>query len=224
MMKRILIVEDDEKLNEGICLALRETDPEFLQARTIGAAREILSQMDVQMVLLDIHLPDGNGMDFLKEIRKRSQVPVLIITVNDMEMDIVMGLESGANDYITKPFSLMVLRAWVAVWLRNQEKSRHLQICIDDFDFDFERMIYRVRGQEVELSKTEQKLLRILVENRGATLRRGRLLDYVWNEQTEFVEEHALTVTVKRLRDKLGDTSESFSYIKTVYGMAIHGR
>lgn len=215
--KKILVVEDDVRLSDGICLALREPDREFLQSKTLAGARDLLSRTEVQMILLDCNLPDGNGIAFLREIREKSDVPVLMITVNDMEADIVLGFEAGANDYITKPFSLMVLRARAAVWLR-AVRSNDL-IRIDDFEFDFERMVYRVQGQPVELSKTEQRLLRILVENRGATLKRSRLLDYVWNEQGEFIEEHALTVTVKRLRDKLGDTSNPPRYIRTVYGI-----
>mgnify|MGYP000570947241 FL=1 len=106
-----MIVEDDKKLNDGIRLALKNDSYLFYQCQTLQEAREILKKEDITLVLLDVNLPDGNGIDFVREIRKNSQVPIILLTVNNMEVDIVTGLEAGANDYITKPFSLMVLRA-----------------------------------------------------------------------------------------------------------------
>lgn len=217
-MKQILIVEDDRKLNDGIVLALRNDSYIFSQCRTIADARNVLEQEDISLMLLDVNLPDGNGIDFVREIRAYSPVPILLITVNNMELDIVTGLEAGANDYITKPFSLMVLRARVAVWLRGQSgQTDHFRIA--HFDFDFARMEFRRHGCLVELSKTEQRLLRILCENKGATVKRSDLIDWVWQGDGEYVDEHALTVTVKRLRDKLETDSANPDYIKTVYGI-----
>ena len=215
----ILIVEDDEKLNNGIRLALKNESYTFSQCRTLKDAREVLRTRKVALILLDVNLPDGNGIDFVREVRAKSQTSVLLITVNNMELDIVTGLEAGANDYITKPFSLMVLRARVAVWLREREEGKKSRVQIDGFDFDFDRMEFYRDRQAVELSKTEQKLLRLLCENRGATLKRSYLIDSVWQGETEFVDEHALTVAVKRLRDKLEADSKNPDYIKTVYGI-----
>ena len=218
-MLEILIVEDDEKLNNGIRLALKNESYTFSQCRTLKDAREVLRTRKVALILLDVNLPDGNGIDFVREVRAKSQTPVLLITVNNMELDIVTGLEAGANDYITKPFSLMVLRARVAVWLREREEGKKSRVQIDGVDFDFDRMEFYRDRQAVELSKTEQKLLRLLCENRGATLKRSYLIDSVWQGETEFVDEHALTVAVKRLRDKLEADSKNPDYIKTVYGI-----
>ena len=218
-MNKIMIVEDDRKLNDGIVLALRENCNAFLQCRTLAETRNLLTQEEIALVLLDVNLPDGNGIDFVREVRAYSPVPILLITVNNMELDIVTGLEAGANDYITKPFSLMVLRARVAVWLREREEGKKSRVQIDGFDFDFDRMEFYRDRQAVELSKTEQKLLRLLCENRGATLKRSYLIDSVWQGETEFVDEHALTVAVKRLRDKLEADSKNPDYIKTVYGI-----
>lgn len=220
VMSTILIVEDDKKLNNGIRLALKNPNDQLIQCRTIRDAREVFRKNKLDLILLDINLPDGNGMDFLAEIRKNDQVPIILITANNMETDIVIGLEVGANDYITKPFSLMVLRARVEVQLRQHHKETNNIITFRNFEFDFEKMIYKVSGVSIELSKTEQKLLRILFENRGRTLTRDRLIDYVWSEESEFVDEHALTVAIKRLRDKLSDGTESTEeVIKTVYGI-----
>ena len=133
MSEKLLIVEDDKKLNDGIRLALKNDAYFFYQCRTLHEAREILKKEDITLVLLDVNLPDGNGIDFVREIRKNSQVPIILLTVNNMEVDIVTGLEAGANDYITKPFSLMVLRARVAVQLRNKEMSAKDSMKIDLF-------------------------------------------------------------------------------------------
>ena len=118
MDNKLLIVEDDKKLNDGIRLALKNDSYLFYQCRTIREAREILNREDIVLVLLDVNLPDGNGIDFVKEIRKKSQVPIILLTVNNMEVDIVTGLEAGANDYITKPFGIMELISRVKALLR----------------------------------------------------------------------------------------------------------
>lgn len=218
MIRKLLIIEDDKKLNDGIRLALRSDDYQFEQCRLLSEARKSLRESPKDVILLDVNLPDGNGIDFLREIRQTSQVPIILITVNNMELDIVTGLEAGANDYITKPFSLMVLRARVAVWLRNLPQRSGV-FTQGIYQFDFEKMIFFKNRQPVELSKTEQRLLRLLCENQGATLKRSYLIDEVWQGETEFVDEHALTVTMKRLRDKLEPASGQPTYIKTVYGI-----
>ena len=219
MSEKLLIVEDDKKLNDGIRLALKNDAYFFYQCRTLQEAREILKKEDITLVLLDVNLPDGNGIDFVREIRKNSQVPIILLTVNNMEVDIVTGLEAGANDYITKPFSLMVLRARVSVQLRNKEAAAKNSMELDGFEFYFDKMEFFKNGELIELSKTEQKLLKVLCENRGKVVKREYLIDEIWQGDTEFVDAHALTVAVKRLRDKLEDDTQKPKYIKTVYGI-----
>lgn len=214
-MKRILIVEDDKKLNDGISLALRR-DYFCGQAFSLKEAWEKYRGQAFDLLLLDVNLPDGNGMDFLVEVRKRDSIPIILLTANKMEMDVVTGLELGANDYITKPFSLMILRARVGVWLRNQAGEEE-RFQMGGFSFDFKRMEFQKAGVSLELSKTEQRLLRYLVEHEGRTLSRSQLIDYVWQGDTQFVDEHALSVAVNRLRSKLGD--KQACPIKTVYGI-----
>ena len=171
------------------------------------------------MILLDINLPDGNGLDWLVEIRQKSQVPVILISANNMEMDIVTGLKLGANDYITKPFSLMVLRARIEVQLRETETENPETYQTEHYAFDFRKMDFRVDGTSVELSRTEQRLLRKLVENPGVVLSRETLTDEIWSGDSEYVEEHALTVVIKRLRGKLREAEHENAYIRTVYGI-----
>ena len=153
----------------------------------------------------------------LREVRQGEAVPVILLTANDLEMDVVTGLESGADDYITKPFSLAILRARVNAQLRRRVKFSCVEL--DGFRFDFERMAFWKNGEPIELSKTEQKLLRLLVENRGQTVSRGVLVDRIWTDRADFVDENALSVTVKRLRVKLEDDPSSPQYLKTVYGL-----
>lgn len=221
MVQNILIVEDDIALGNGVGLALQSDSVKTTIARTIKEAQEQLQSQKYDLLILDVNLPDGNGLTLLQEVRKRGNTPVIILTANDMEMDIVTGLELGADDYITKPFSLAVLRARVNTQLRRSTvtNTHTSELVIDDFSFDFERMEFRKQGSLVELSKTEQKLLRILVENRGQTLSRATLVDRIWTDGAEYVDENALSVTVKRLRDKLEDTPSQPVYLKTVYGI-----
>lgn len=210
-MTKIAIIEDDKGLNRGIALALQRDGYEFYSFYTLGETKDI-EQMD--LVILDINLPDGSGLDYLRRLRSRSQVPVLVLTANDSEMDEVSGLELGAQDYMTKPFSLMVLRVRVEKILQNN--ARPGIITTGQLQLDFAGMEFRRAGVQVSLSRTEQRLLHILVENAGQTVSRGRLMDYVWQEST-FVDENALSVAVKRLRDKL--ETRKWKYIQTVYGI-----
>ena len=218
-MKDLLIVEDDPTLGEGIRLALQAPELRPQLCRSLADAGELLSRRSFDLLILDINLPDGNGLDFLRALRRESAVPVILLTANDLETDIVAGLELGADDYITKPFSLAVLRARVHAQLRRGTPAQAERVEIDRFSFDFGRMEFQRDGQPVELSKTEQKLLRLLVENRGRTLTRAQLVDRIWTDGAAYVDENALSVTVKRLRDKLEETPSRPRFIKTVYGL-----
>ncbi len=218
-IKKILLIEDDISLSKGISLAFKDSRFAFVQAQNLEEARQNSKNTRFDLIILDVNLPDGNGLDFLRELRISSAVPVIILTANDMETDVVAGLELGADDYITKPFSLMILRARVNARLRNGNSASRDTVEIDGFRFSFVKMEFSKNGAPVELSKTEQKLLRILVENRGRTLTRIQLVDSIWTDGAEYVDENALSVTVKRLRDKLEDTPSSPRYIKTLYGI-----
>lgn len=218
-MINILIVEDDIALSNGIMLALKCADYSFEQAFDIKTANQKIKDNLYNLIILDENLPDGNGLDLLTNIRKTSQVPVIILTANNLETDIVTGLEMGADDYITKPFSLMVLRARVNAQLRKNITQKSSCIVIDDFSFNFDTMEFRKNTNNIELSKTEQKLLRLLVDNKGNTLTRDFLVDRIWTDGYEYVDENALSVTIKRLRNKLEDNPSKPVYIKTVYGI-----
>ena len=217
-MERLLILEDDLALGEGVRLALQGDDRPVTLCRTLAQARQALEEAGpFALLILDVNLPDGSGLSLLEEVKGR--VPVILLTANDLETDIVAGLELGAEDYITKPFSLAVLRARVNAQLRRGAPAPSACYEAEGLSLDFERMEFRRDGQIVELSKTEQKLLRVLVENRGRTVPRETLLDRVWTDGAEYVEENALSVTVKRLRDKLEEMPSKPRLLKTVYGI-----
>lgn len=211
-MKKITIIEDDTALNNGIVLALKNDDHSFKQLYKLS---EYTAAEPCDLIILDINLPDGNGFDFLKKLRKSSDIPVIILTANDLETDEVTGLELGADDYITKPFSLMVLRARIDKVLRKTRTSSSGKYSDGIYSFDFETMTFSVNGVSVELSKTEQKLLRLLVCNKGQALSREFLVDRIWTDGAEYVDENALSVTVNRLRKKLNAADT----IQTVYGI-----
>lgn len=216
-MEQILIVEDDRNLNQGLCQALKGEGRQLIACQDLGAARAQLLCGGVSLLLLDVNLPDGSGLDLLREVKAAApDLPVLLLTANDTDLDIVDGLEQGADDYITKPFSLAVLRARVNTQLRRRARAADRSVVrLDHFSFDFGSMTFRVGERTVELSKTEQKLLRLLVENRGQVLTRAHLVDRIWTDGAAYVDENALSVAVKRLRDKLG----AQAYIQTVYGL-----
>ena len=219
-MERIFLLEDDEALGRGITMALEGPERAVFRAGTLAEAEEILARGRFSLLILDVNLPDGSGLELLKQLRQRGDsVPVILLTANDLEVDIVSGLELGADDYITKPFSLAVLRARVNTQLRRGGTAQPERLELGGFLFDFGRMSFTKEGVPVELSKREQQLLRLLVENRGQTLTRAALVDRIWTDGAEYVDENALSVTVKRLRDKLEDTPSRPRYIKTVYGL-----
>ena len=219
-MNNILLLEDDHTLGQGITMALTGPETSVTCRSTLTQAREALAAERFDLLILDINLPDGSGLELLRQVRSEgSATPVILLTANDLELDEVTGLEAGADDYITKPFSLAVLRARVAAQLRRGAPAASSALRLGPFAFDFEGMDFRRAGEPVELSKTEQKLLRVLVENRGRTVSRPLLAEKVWPDGAEAVEPNALSVTVKRLRAKLEADPATPQYLKTVYGL-----
>lgn len=213
-MNRILITEDDAALGRGLTLALADAQTEVVLARDCAEARAALAGARFDLTVFDVGLPDGSGLDLLTELRQAGETPCILLTANDLETDIVTGLTLGADDYITKPFSLAVLRARVAAQLRRTQASGGA-LRLGEFVFDFDALAFSRAGTPIELSKTEQRLLRLLTENRGRTLPRAILVDRLWTDGADYVDENALSVTVGRLRAKLGAGAP----IKTVYGV-----
>ena len=221
----IQIVEDDRSLSDGIEITLTDGENTFHKEYTIADAKAGFSKYgdNLVLIILDINLPDGIGYDYLKYVRETSNVPVLILTANDMEMDEVKGLTMGADDFLTKPFSLAVLRARVNALIRRSKISapekpeNNLVYELDDMVFDFEKLIFKKGDTELFLSTNEQKLLKVFLDNKGRILTRDMLIDRLWGNDGEFVDENALSVSINRLRGKI-DTDKESKHINTVYG------
>ncbi len=218
MAYKILVAEDDIGLNQGIRLALQREEFIFDMAYTLKETREKWRKENPDMVILDVNFPDGNGFDFLRMLRQSSDIPVIVVTANDMETDEVTGLTLGADDYITKPFSLMALRIRVEnIWKRT--RNNKIQIYEEaGYMFDFGHLDFKVNGQEISLSAPEQKLLKLFVTHPGQTLPRDILVENIWTCGMEYVDENALSVTISRLRKKLQIKGKG-SPVSTVYGI-----
>ena len=229
MQWNLLVIEDDKALSDGIRLALQDAQHRIVQAETLHAGKCCLEKMietsgrgeqeRIDLVILDLNLPDGSGYDFLKTCRSQSDIPVLMLTANDLEINEVIGFELGANDYVTKPFHLAVLRARIQNLLRMTAKEDKSVYEDARFRFDFAKLYYQKDGQTVVLSNTEQKLLKLLVDNQKTTLSRQMLIDRVWTDGAEYVDENALSVAISRLRNKLEDTLSRPMFIQNVYGI-----
>ena len=230
----IQIVEDDKTLSEGISISLGDFADSFHKEYKIADAKAGFDKYgdEISLIILDLNLPDGIGYDYLKYVRERSNVPVLILTANDLEMDEVTGLTMGADDFLTKPFSLAVLRARVTALIRRSQMTGNATSGdaqaeavndnsaiyeIDDMVFDFDKLIFRKGEEEIFLSVNEQRLLKVFLDNKGMILTRDALIERLWGDSGEYVEENALSVTVNRLRSKI-ESSGTAKHINTVYG------
>ncbi|WP_460054816.1 response regulator transcription factor [Pseudolactococcus yaeyamensis] len=219
MVRKILVVEDDLDLNEGIKFVLENDTTEILQAYSLAEAKKQLNQ-SFDLILLDINLPDGNGIDFCKMVKLHSNNrPVIFISANDTDIDVIRGLELGGDDYIIKPFSLMVLRARVETVIKRYQTPVTGENYRDqNYSFDFDTMTYTCKGDAVFLSNAEQKLLKVLVTNKRQIMRKEKIIEFVWGIDGEYIEENALAVVIKRLRKKLEMDSDSKN-IKSIYGI-----
>jgi DNA-binding response OmpR family regulator len=224
-MDTILVLEDDEGLNRGICFFLRKEGYNVLTASSIAQGRKLYLTKQVDLLLLDISLPDGDGIGFCKEIREQSAIPIIMLTAKDLETDEIMGFEAGADDYITKPFSLSVLKARIAVQLRRsilkQEEARNTQQWLISADIRLCKDSCKVykKEQELELSSTEYRLLKLFLENKGQILLKEQILKDIWDLSGNFVDENTLPVNIRRLRMKLEDEPSKPRLIKTIHGM-----
>lgn len=218
-MQRILVVEDDVIICGGLKVFLEGKGFEVLAANTMAEAREALAH-GCGLVLLDIRLPDGSGLELCQEIRSAADIPVIFLTANDTEQDMIEGFRKGCDDYIAKPFSVELLYQRVAAVLRRTEKALGNE-CFEyqGLTVDFHRKSVSVEGSPVKLSVTEYRLLELLVRNRGQVLTRQSILERVWDCDGNFVDENTLNVHITRLRQKIEKDSKNPVYILTVFGI-----
>ncbi len=211
-MKYLLLVEDDIALRQGLTAALQNEALTVHAAADLTEARRLLCEHTFDLLLLDVNLPDGSGVELCREVTAAKDVPVIFLTVRDAEIDEVTAFRAGACDYIKKPFSLTILQERIAAALRKRSQNHIYEDA--RFHFDFSTLTFAADGKQIDLSATEQKLLSIFCNHKGQILERQTLVGKIWSCESDYIDENALSVTVKRLRDKLGADC-----IGTVYGM-----
>ena len=216
-MSRILIIEDDEDLREGLAFSLALDGCETSCAGTKREGMEQLKKGRYDLVLLDCNLPDGSRYDLCTEIREYGDMPLFMLTARNTEMDEVKALELGAADFMSKPFSLAVLKARIRKILQSAEQGSRLVSGGIVIERDACRILRE--GSEIPLSRIEYQLLLYLVENRNRVLAKEQILSYVWDSQGKFVDENTLSVNIRRLRAKLEEDPKHPERIRTVHGI-----
>lgn len=219
-MKNILLVEDDKSLNRGISFKLNKEGYKVFSAKTVKEAWEIFNNNNIDLILLDVGLPDGDGFDFCSEVRKKSKVLIVFLTACDRETDIVTGLDLGADDYIVKPFSLMVLMSKINALLRRSSgKEYGERLFSRDIVFSVKDMKVLKKDKELILSKTELKLLKYLMDNAQHIITKEQLLSQLWDIEGNFVDQNTIAVNIRRLREKIEDIPSQPKYIKNIRGI-----
>ena len=217
---KILVIEDDQGLRQGIAFSLTQEGYQVLQASSGKEGYRLFFQESPQGILLDLNLPDMDGNDLCRKIRETSQVPILMLTARDMETDEIMGLSQGADDYMTKPFSIAVLKLRLAKLLdRNMEKEEAHILRSGDIVLDQDLIKVWKENQEMECSVTEYRILKYFLENKNQVLTQNQILEAVWDLDGKFVNPNTLQVNIGRLRKKIEKDPSSPRYIKTIRGI-----
>ncbi|MFW6120499.1 MAG: response regulator transcription factor [Petrotogales bacterium] len=221
-MINILVVEDDENLAFGIKYALEQEGWEINISRSISEAQHVLDNGNFDLILLDVMLPDGNGFDFCKKIRRNSDIPIIFLTARDEEVNVVMGLESGGDDYVTKPFRLRELISRIRANLRTQGrqtndnkkilKSKGITLNLN------ETRVFK-NNKEVSLTPTEFRILHLLMRNSGIVFTRDKLLEKIWDIDGNYIDDNTLSVHIRKIREKIEDNPSKPLLIETVRGM-----
>lgn len=216
----IFLLEDDDAIALGLCYSLQNEGYNVTLAKSVREATDIVEKNDFALYILDLTLPDGSGYDVCKKIKSIGDRPVIFLTAYDDEVNVVMGFDLGADDYITKPFRLKELLVRIKSVLRRYNRTGgDATVKIKNITINTnEAKVYK-NGEEIVLTAMEYRLLLILLNNRGKVLSRSQLLENIWDVEGDFVEDNTLTVYIKRLRDKIEEDAASSQIIKTVRGL-----
>ena len=220
-MYKLLLVEDDEPLAIGIEFTLKDAGYEVFRTSTVEASKEIFRRQQFNLIILDINLPDGNGYDLCKFIREKSDVPVLFLTALDEEVNIVLGLEIGGDDYITKPFGVKEFLSRIKALIRRNYKniSTSNNLKSGDIVVDTSTASIKKCGKEVILTAQEYKLLLIFMNKPQIIIKRKEILQELIEGEEAFFDENTLSVYIKRIREKIEDNIKAPEYIVTQRGM-----
>ena len=220
-MKRLFLLEDDLSLINGLSFAVKKQGYEIAIARTTLEADALWADGKYDLVILDVSLPDGSGFDFCKKIRQTSKVPIMFLTAADEETDIIMGLDIGGDDYMTKPFKLAVFLSRINALLR---RSENFSTAVTELNSGgicirlLKGKVYK-RGEPVELTASEYKLLCLFMENPDQILSQKQILGRLWDAGGSYIDNNSLTVYIRRLRTKIEDDPGEPKRIVTVRGM-----
>ncbi|MFA9379312.1 MAG: response regulator transcription factor [Lachnotalea sp.] len=216
--KSILLLEDDSSLRSGLRFDLEAEGYEVFESERGNEALAIVNGNHIDLAILDVNLPDGDGFSIYSDIKKVKEIPVIFLTARGLIQDEIKGFEVGADDYITKPFSNILLRKRIQAVLKRSEFNENTQIYEDGYLMvDLNHFVAKIGQDNVMFTPTEYKLLSILIMNHGTVVTRQMILDKLWDNQGNYVDEHALTVNINRIRSKIED--KEHTYIKTVYGL-----
>lgn len=220
-MSKILIVEDDKTIALGIEYSLKQEGFQTEVAHDKSSAEKILQTSEFNLVLLDVSLPDGNGFDLCRTIREQGDTPVIFLTVRDEEVNVVMGLDIGADDYVTKPFRVRELISRIKSVLRRYEQQppQKTEIRLGEVLIDTAQARVFKQGKEIILTALEYRLLLTLANHAGQVLSRKQILEHIWDVAGDFVNDNTLTVYIKRLREKIEDDPHRPKLIQTVRGL-----
>ena len=211
---KIAMIEDDNTISFAVSTFMKRYGMEVTVLDSLEAAEEI-DLKDFNLIILDVNLPDGSGFDYLKWLRGFSSIPVIMLTVKNADEYVLKGFENGADEYITKPFSLPVLKARIDNLFRRKGMSNN-EIVFNELNLNLSSMTAKLNNDNLELNRQEFAVLELLLENKNVNLIRERIIDTVWEYDLYEVNDNTLTVTIKRLRNKLKDYGK---YIKTVRGI-----
>lgn len=211
---KIAMIEDDSTISFAVSTFMKRYNVEVVVFDSLEATKQI-DLKDYNLIILDVNLPDGSGFDYLKWLREFSGIPVIMLTVKNEDEYVLKGFENGADEYITKPFSLPVLKARIDNLFRRKGMSNN-EIVFNELNLNLSSMTAKLNNDNLELNRQEFAVLELFLENKNVNLIRERIIDTVWEYDLYEVNDNTLTVTVKRLRNKLKDYGK---YIKTVRGI-----
>lgn len=216
----IFLLEDDEAIGIGLTYSLENEGYNVTLAKSVKDAEKIIDEKEFSLYILDLTLPDGSGYDVCKRIKAKGDLPVIFLTAYDDEVNVIMGFELGADDYISKPFRVKELMLRIkSVMRRYSNETSDGIIKINNLKINTnEAKVYK-NNEEIILTAMEYRLLLILLSNRGKVLSRTALLENIWDVAGDFVEDNTLTVYIKRLRDKIEEDPAKPEFIKTVRGL-----
>ncbi|MFR9058699.1 response regulator transcription factor [Eubacterium callanderi] len=218
IQNRILLVEDDTSLIDGLEYTLVKNSFDVRVAQTMQEALALFDQDTFDLLLLDLTLPDGTGFDICRSVRRHSEVPIIFLTASDEEVNVVMGLDIGGDDYITKPFNLGELVSRIKALLRRARKLRSPILESHGIAVDLMKGSATKNGQSLELTAAEQRLLILFLQNPGMILSRNSILEGLWDSPSDFVDDNTLSVYIRRLRRKIEDDPNHPAWLLTVRG------